>query len=170
MDVTFAKKENYFSGSYLQGDTLPSKDKDPSSPWLDLPVLPMNFAPSNPNSVLVVSNNFVHDIPNEPELDPSSKKNELEPFANTSPKTIAKNPLQVYLRRRATTIKLVHTQESKPRPSNSSISLSASNVDNDLNLPIAIWKDIRQCTQHPSPTKVFTHLYTNYFTKACWCT
>lgn len=54
MDITFARKEIYFSGSYLQGEALPLEDKDSSSSWLDLPILPMNCVPSNPNMALVI--------------------------------------------------------------------------------------------------------------------
>lgn len=54
MDITFARKEIYFSGSYLQGEALPLEDKDSSSSWLDIPILPMNCVPSNPNMALVI--------------------------------------------------------------------------------------------------------------------
>ena len=43
----------------------------------------------------------------------------------------------------------MHNQKFETRPDNNSISPSTSNVDNDFNLPIAIRKGTRQCTQHP---------------------
>lgn len=79
MDVTFAekkKKKNYFSSSYLQGETLPLEDKDPLSPLLDLHVFSMNSVPSKPDPTLVVIDNFVYNIPTKLESDPSSKNNE----------------------------------------------------------------------------------------------
>lgn len=83
---------------------------------------PMNSIPSNPNPTLVIVNNSIYNIPNEPKLDPSSLNNELHPSTNTSTKTIATKSLQVYSMRRAIAIEPMHTQESKLRSSNNSIS------------------------------------------------
>ena len=76
------------------------------------------------------------------------KINKLDPSINTNLEPIDTKPSQVYLKRRTTTIEPVHTQDFESRPSNSSISPSTLNVDNDLNLPIVIRKGTRQCTQH----------------------
>ena len=84
-------------------------------------MLPINSIPSNPNSTNVVTNDSIH-IPNEPELDPSSKNNELDPSTNTSPKTTATQPSQVYSRRRHLPLNPC-IQESEMRPGNNSLSL-----------------------------------------------
>ena len=81
---------------------------------------------------LLSFDNFVYNIPTKLESDPSSKNNEWDSFANTSLKAIATKRLQFCLKRKTTAIKPMHTQEFEPRPTNSSISLSTSNVDNDL--------------------------------------
>ena len=83
--------------------------------------------------------------------------------ANTSLETIVIRPLQVYLRRKITTIKPTHSQESKPRLDNSFIFPSTSNVDNDLDLPIPFRNIFYHYLCHlitsPNPTKILTHLY-----------
>ena len=72
----------------------------------------------------------------------------LPSLLTLDPKSITIKPSQVYLRRSTTAIKPVHTQKSKSRPSNSFISPSTSNVDNDINFKIAIRKGTSQYTQH----------------------
>ena len=67
--------------------------------------LSLNFlqiCPFKTWSCPVVIDNSFHNIPNELELDPSSKNNEPD----------ATKPLQVYSRRRATAIEPAPTQES----------------------------------------------------------
>ena len=71
-------------------------------------------------------------------------------LANSSELTTTR-PLQVYSRRNATIIDPVQVQEFVPSPLNEVINASPSSFPEyiDLDLPIAVRKAIRSCTQHP---------------------
>ena len=122
MGVTLQKKKIIFHVLIFRERHYLQKKKNPRPHSLTFMRCPMNSIPSNPNPTLVIVNNSIYNIPNEPKLDPSSLNNELDPSTNTSTKTIATKSLQVYSMRRAIAIEPMHTQESKLRSSNNSIS------------------------------------------------
>ncbi|KAK2967234.1 hypothetical protein RJ640_002061 [Escallonia rubra] len=155
MDVTFLESQPFFGQTYLQGETL-DEDKpwDEHEPEPSLQTTQPNVEPS-PQTTLP-------NVESEPMLPLIEHKKILETGGNS-------RPLLVYSRRKqplnGDKPKSLQGQESEPIPSpdeqaddythhdgtDHSIQKGAENLteDLDLDLPIALRKGTRTCTQHP---------------------
>ena len=102
--------------------------------------------PNLPNSTEMTSYQSNANMPN-----PAKETESISSSIRSVPIVI--KPLQVYMRRKEPISNQVLAQSSKPVLSNEfvpPISLIHSKNNNDLHLPIAIWKGTRTCTQYPT--------------------
>lgn len=173
MDVTFNENQSFFtSHHYFQGET-PNEDRgfDEDSGFEPLPLLPsapLNPTLSNPTSSPSLSSPSPLSPPSplssplSPLTGPSSPSSPLLSSSSfpSSPSKNEPTKLQVYSRRTKLNLELNQVPLSEPLTSNeithpypSSNELESS----DLDLPIALRKATRKCTQHPISKFVSYH-------------
>ena len=157
MDVTFVEKQPFYSGSRLQGENA-SEDKEYELFYLDLePTVqpknqdqpatvkqPLNQDQHAPKSSLdqscdepALKSSF--DQPHDQPLDPSKSAPNIP--------LVVKKPILVYSRRKEPASTQLQVQDSTLEPGMQS--QLPSPLTNDLDVPIAVRKGVRKCTQHP---------------------
>ena len=142
VDVTFHEQKSYFTIPYLQGENLVMEDKDRGDfLFLDLPSLPLSKQ-SRPTDPLIET---LPKLPDQPELVPENPK--------SAPENVRFD--KVFSRKKTVVPESVQVQDFNPNSENevtiSNPSLqSESHVNNDdQDLPIAVRKGIRECTNRP---------------------
>lgn len=142
VDVTFHEQESYFTIPYLQGENSVMEDKDRGDfLFLDLPSLPLSKQ-SRPTNPLIET---LPKLPDQPEPVPENPK--------SAPENVRFD--KVFSRKKAVVPESVQVQDFNPNSENevtiSNPSLQSEfHVNNDdQDLPIAVRKGIRECTNRP---------------------
>eukprot|EP00261_Vitis_vinifera_P038781 XP_019080024.1 PREDICTED: uncharacterized protein LOC109123752 [Vitis vinifera] len=160
VDVTFHEQESYFTIPYLQGENSVMEDKDRGDfLFLYLPSLPLSKQ-SRPTDPLI---EILPKLPDQPKLvlpklvlPELVLPNQPEPVPE-NPKSAPENVRfdKAFSRKKTVVPKSVQVQDFNPNSENevtiSNPSLqSESHVNNDdQDLPIAVRKGIRECTNRP---------------------
>lgn len=149
-DITFTEHVPFFSKSYLQGEKSMMEDS-PIEPIEPLPLPSLKFKPTE-SSILSKPNSSL----NVPDLSQPFPNSLSSPISPKDPNPFPRFP-QVYSRRKAAPL-LTQVQDSNPAsgdtvsPEPSSPLQSVEVLDEtkcDLDLPIALRKGTRECTNRP---------------------
>ena len=161
-DVTFFEDTPYYTPTSLQGE---NSDQEAHCHWdtLDVPLLPIIHPLSTvPSIPLPVQTELTETVPNTVQVNASpSLQQDNIPILETGEETTMSNQqeLRVYSRRKISqgnkqVMNPTHSQEAEPlvEPHPPKVSGNPKNNPSpilDLDVPIAIRKGIRSCTQHP---------------------
>ena len=156
MDVTFNKQQPFFSQSYLQGEPQSYLQREPFVedkeffPDLTLPHSKTNSSlESSPHNTL--------------EFVPSENIEKLESIIQRKEGENHSTPLKVYSRRMQPALESLHAPTIHPDKGIENQTISTPNDISNLDLPIVLRKEKRQCTQHPLSNFVsFENLSSSY--------
>ena len=156
MDVTFNKQQPFFSQSYLQGEPQSYLQREPFVedkeffPDLTLPHSKTNSSlESSPHNTL--------------EFVPPEYIEKLESIIQRKEGENHSTPLKVYSRRMQPALESLHAPTIHPDKGIENQTISTPNDISNLDLPIVLRKEKRQCTQHPLSNFVsFENLSSSY--------
>ena len=134
MDVTLNEQQPFFSQSYLQGEPF-IEDRE-LFPDLTLPLSKTN------SSLEFLPHNTLEFVPPESIEKPKSIIQRKE---GENRSTL----LEVYSRRMQPALEFLHALTIHPNKGTENQTISTPNDISNLDLPIALRKEKRQCTQHP---------------------